>query len=128
MAAHDAEEVLDPGMPGLIDFPPRRRAVVLDEEEAWNTPCLRLELDGDEALFFSRAAVGPLDDEQRAKFCSAGEETVTLSAEQAARLQRSAAAARHCQGEVANLADDEVVPPYLACMRAQLRRQDAASG
>jgi hypothetical protein len=127
MADADADEVLDRGLPGLIDFPPRGRALIVDEETAWDTPCLRRELKHGGALYFSRGARGPLDEEQQARYCSAGVETLNLTAEQEERLERFAKAARHCHGEVAELPHGEEMEPYLSCMQAELRRRDAAT-
>jgi hypothetical protein len=126
MAEPRADDVLDHGPPGLIDFPYGGRAHILDEEAARTTPCLCRELK-DGSVCFSEGAVGPLDDEQRALFCAVGEEPLVLTEEQAARLQQFADAAAHCRIEVVQEGDANETEPYLACMKAELRRRDAAA-
>lgn len=118
------EEVLHPSV-----FHHHHPGYVVDEEEARAAehPCLVYETEAKEReLVFKRGIVGPLDERQRALYCTVEERREVTPAQEAAR-ERLAAAAELCKEQVADLPHGEKMGPFEACLMGELKAKAAAA-
>jgi hypothetical protein len=90
--------------------------ILIDEEVARKTPCIRYTYDGSE-LVFSKGIIGALDEGQKIKYCPS-----FIEKGEHVRLKHFVEAARVCKEEIGKLPPDHLVP-YLQCMSKELKKR-----
>ena len=96
--------------------------IVTDTAMSGSTTCKRVSLASGEVLTFCDGVIGPLTDTQQRTYC-ASFETVTLSGEQADRLERVRAAADAAKATMAGREGDAgYLSSYFAAMDNEYRR------
>ncbi len=96
--------------------------IVIDEERALSTPCIRIELgEGRKPLVYSHGIIGALDDEQQQVYCASGYIERPLTPKQQERLATMETAAKKCSAETTGITGQEHVKQYFTCLAKELR-------
>jgi len=103
---------------GLFGSP----GLVIDEERALATPCIRIELgEGRRPLVYSHGVIGALDDEQKEAYCQAGYIERELSERQRERLATMEVASKKCSAETIGDTGREHIQRYFTCLSKELK-------
>lgn len=97
--------------------------VVIDDRQARETHCLRVELDSGQVVVYSPGISGPLDDDQQILYCVEGTDTIPASPEMRERIEAINGSAAQCNLEAANAPADTRTASYFNCLQRELQRK-----
>ena len=103
---------------GLFGSP----GIVIDEERALSTPCIKIELgEGRRPLVYSHGIMGALDDEQKQVYCASGYTEHEVTPKQRERLATMEVASKKCSVEAIGPPGREHLQQYFACLSKELK-------
>lgn len=95
---------------------------VIDEQDALNTPCTRIDLGNGDYLVYSAGIVGALSPDLEQKYCAKGFVDEQPSPAQAAHIQQFARASHSCSLSAKSAPSTELhLEQYYSCMGQALK-------
>ena len=103
---------------GLFGSP----GIVIDEERALSTPCIKIELgEGRRPLVYSHGVIGGLDDQQKELYCRPGYIEREITPKQRERLATMEFAAKKCSSEGVGPPGREHIQQFFTCLSKELK-------